>query len=98
MVWNKDNPFLVLLVKQVARRLNVPINIKDKEFQVIYTIALNSINDRDFLSKIKLLYAIKSDKQITQEETKEEIFEVEIESEENPILSPIFKDSLKNNR
>lgn len=98
MEWNKDSELFILVVKQVAKRLEVPLSLKNKEFQTLYTLALNSISDRDFLSKVKLLYSIKPTETKKEQIQKEEKWEVEIESEENPLLSPIFKDSLKNNR
>lgn len=98
MEWTKDSELFVVVVKQVAKRLRVPITLKNPDFQAIYTIAVNSISDRDFLSKIKLLYSIKEQQTKEEQEEKKVTWEVEIESEENPVLSTIFKDSLRNNR
>lgn len=97
MEWNQDSELFIVVVKEVAKKLKVPISIKNRDFQAIYTIAVNSVSDRDFLTKIKLLNSIKSNKEEVEEQETQK-WEVEIESEENPVLSTIFKDSLKNNR
>ena len=69
--------------------------MKNENFRLIYLMGCNSVNERDFLSKIKLLTNLTKEKKET--ETEKEKWEVEIESEENPILSPILRNSLKDN-
>lgn len=96
MEWNKDSELFRLLVKKVCNELNVPLSFKNENFRLIYLMACSSLNERDFLSKIKLLTNITKDKKDKEEEDKK-AWEVEIESEEDPILPPILRNSLKNN-